>query len=65
MTDVGDDIRRLIILLGAVDCSKSFVIDAALTILTEQYGWMDRNYAVFATTQKAATVINGSSIHSH
>ena len=63
--DDGDGICRLQILVGAGGCGKSFLIDSVLTTLTTRHGWNPSNYALYATTGKAATSINGSTLQNY
>ena len=64
-TDGGSDIGRLICTIGQGGSGKSYVADSALTTLEESHGWGDNCSAVFATTAKAAIVLNGSTVHSY
>ena len=65
ITDGGDGIGRLQILLGAGGTGKSFVIDAVITTLSQRYNWTDDKYSIHATTGKAATSIGGSTIQNY
>ena len=40
------------------------MLNAVLTTLTEQHGWSPERYLVLATTGKAATVVQGATMHS-
>ena len=63
-TDGGSDIGRLICVLGQGGSGKSHVADGVLTTLRESHGWGTTDFAVFATTGKAATVLDASTLHS-
>ena len=63
-TDGGPDISRLMILRGVGGTGKSFTINAVLSTLERDHGFSKDNYLVLATTGKAATVIQGATVHS-
>ena len=64
-TDNGQGIGCLQILLGAGGARKSFLIDPVVTTLKEDHSWSDANYSLYATTGKAATSINGSTVQNY
>ena len=63
-TEGGNGIGRLQILLGQGGGGKSFTINSIITTLIQQHSFDQKNYRLCATTGKAATVINGSTVHS-
>ena len=64
-TDGGAEIGRLQLLLGAGGCGKSYLIDAVLSSMCHDHGWISSNYCVFATTGKAASSIDGSTVQNY
>lgn len=55
---------RLLIVRGVGGTGKSFVINATLTTLSRECGLSEEDFLVMATTAKAASVINGCTLHS-
>eukprot|EP00957_Ditylum_brightwellii_P177035 13486735-Ditylum_brightwellii.AAC.2 len=64
-TDGVSNVGGLHILLGQGGDGKSYAINDILTILSSEYKFNADNYKVCATTGNAATLIGGSTLHSH
>mmetsp|Transcript_2573 Transcript_2573/g.2447 ORF Transcript_2573/g.2447 Transcript_2573/m.2447 type:complete len:80 (+) Transcript_2573:320-559(+) len=54
-TDGGTVIERLQVLLEACETSKSFIIDAVITTISDECGWSNERFSIHATRGKAAT----------
>ena len=66
ITDGGTDISRLMILTGVGGTGKSKVVDAIFTTLKKEHGYaVGSEIGNFATTGKAASVNDGSTIHNY
>ena len=64
LTETDDDCSRLMILRGVGGTGKSFVINAVLSTLQQHHNFDTDEFMVLATTGKAATVIQGATVHS-
>ena len=65
ISEGGEGVSRLLLILGKGGCGKSFVLDAAITTLKNKFSYTDENYLVMAPTGKAASNVCGSTLHSH
>ena len=65
VTDLPEDEHgRLFILRGVGGTGKSHTLKALLTTLRNKHGFTENDYLILATTGKAATIIQGSTVHS-
>ena len=64
-TDGVNYIGRLQLILGPGGTGKSEVIKTIKSKLVHKHGLDESHYSIMATTRKAATVINGCTIHSY
>ena len=64
-TESGIDVSRLQLLVGKGGAGKSHVTNAVVTSLKDSHDCSNMNFLTMAPTGKAATAINGSTIHSH
>lgn len=60
----GTTTGRLILLRGVGGTGKSFTINSTLTTLCQTMNMSEEDFLVMATTAKAASVVNGSTLHS-
>ena len=51
------------ILMGAGGTGKYFIINDAITTLSQRYNWTYDKYSIHDTTGKSATSIGGSTIN--
>ena len=65
LTDGGNYIARLQLILGPGGTGKSEVIKSIKSELVHKYSLDESHYSIMATTGKAATVINGCTMHSY
>ena len=65
IVDSGNDISRLLLYLGQGGCGKSYVLDSIVTTLKHKHSFNDKNYLVMAPTEKVASGVCGSTLHSH
>ena len=65
VTDGGNDVSRLQLILGKGGCGKSYVLDSVVTTMKNMHNYNDDNYLVMAPTGKAASNVCGSTLHSN
>lgn len=65
MTNGGNDVSRLQLLLGKGGSGKSHALDAVITTLKENDNYADENFLVMAPTGKAASNMCGSTLYSN
>ena len=55
---------RLIVMCGKGGAGKSYTVDSVLSTLRNEYNFTEENYLILATSDMAATVISGVTVHS-
>ena len=62
-TNSESDISRLQLLIGKGRSGKSYVLDGLIILLKENNDFSKDNYLVIVSTEKAASVINSSTLY--
>ena len=65
VTDGGNNVSYLQLILRKGICKKSHVLDSVITILKNMHSYNDLNYLVMISTEKVIPNIYGSTLHSH